>query len=300
MDKWKSEWILAKSRNLKYLAWSVEIIGLAEARRKEQDWEVIRSVEPYVRRSGASLQERWWGWCELILGDSALHEPWRYAPWHLESSAHSSPCVERWDNAQPTVRYLTWPISGRPGARALPLRSHVSTSLLVLSGVVAPYNTWAPLLSTMRVLDLCQCFSRRADHVLLPPFFWSRTSVKPAPKWRLFHTVTTFVSYHTLYLLSESRLVFPFPHVVNQRQPDHQIWLVGFVELQHLYSLNKAVYILPVLFTPNSSVLAVITRSRLMYKFTPEHAAGWKQTYTKSFPVLRTRFDQVWLKTWNK
>lgn len=54
------------------------------------------------------LQERRRGWrCELISGDSALHEPWRYAPWHLESSAHSSPCVERWDDAQPTVRYLT-------------------------------------------------------------------------------------------------------------------------------------------------------------------------------------------------
>lgn len=67
----------------------------------------IRRVEPYVRRSGASLQERRGRWCELILGDSPLHEPWRYVPWHLESSAHSSPCVEQWDNAQPTVRYLT-------------------------------------------------------------------------------------------------------------------------------------------------------------------------------------------------
>lgn len=135
--------------------------------------------------------------CELISVDSALHEPWRYVLWHLESSAHSSSCVERWDNAQPTVRYLTWPISRRPGAKAPPLRSQVSTSLLahphppspvphltVLSGVMAPYNTWLPLLSMMRVLKVCQRFSRHANR-----FFWgffrSMTSVKPAQKWQI-------------------------------------------------------------------------------------------------------------------
>lgn len=65
------------------------------------------------------------------------------------------------------------------------------------------------------LLKLCQCFSHSANCVLLPPVFWSRTSVKAARKWWLFHTAATFVPYHTLYLLSESRLVFPFAHVVN-------------------------------------------------------------------------------------
>lgn len=38
--------------------------------------EVIRGVEPYVGGSAASLLARRRGWCELILGIAALHEPW--------------------------------------------------------------------------------------------------------------------------------------------------------------------------------------------------------------------------------
>lgn len=89
--------------------------------RERSRTEIIRRVEPYVRGSAASWQQGGWGSHELILRDKALHELWRYVPWHLDSSAHSSPSVDRWDSAQPTIRYLNWPISRRPGAKVLPL-----------------------------------------------------------------------------------------------------------------------------------------------------------------------------------
>lgn len=160
-------------------------------------------------------------------------------PWHLESSAHSSPSVERWDDAQPTVRYLTWPISRRPDARALPPGSPPPRSFCP--------GLWHPLTHEHHfffspkwgLLKLCQCFSRSANCDPLPPFFWSRASVKPARKWRLFHTVTTFVSYHTLYLLSEShRGFYPSP-----------VWPLsaGRTTMQGLFM--EAVYMMSLIFS---------------------------------------------------
>ncbi|KAM7410040.1 hypothetical protein PAMA_001483 [Pampus argenteus] len=67
----------------------------------------LRDRKLYCKRDYAK-ETQWMR--ELILVDSALHEPWRYVMWHLESSAHSSPCVEQWDNAQPTQRIQVNPI----------------------------------------------------------------------------------------------------------------------------------------------------------------------------------------------
>lgn len=152
------------------------------------------------------LRERQRGWGWTYFGGTALHEPWRYAWWHLEGRAHSSPCVERWDDAQPTVRYLTWPISRRPGAKALPLSSHASTSSLGPSGGARAHERH--FCSAWGYLNLCQWLSRGAICALLAAFFCSQTSVKPARKWWLFHTVTTFVPRHTLQHLSDSHLGF--------------------------------------------------------------------------------------------
>lgn len=81
---------------------------------------------------------------------------------------------------------------------------HPSTPA-VLSGVTTPNNTWALLLTTMKVLKLCQFFFffSPTNYVLLP------RSADAKQVW-LFHTVTTFVFYHMLHRLTESCFVFTF------------------------------------------------------------------------------------------
>lgn len=140
-------------------------------------------------------------------GDSALHEPWHYVSWHLESSAHSS---EPSDGTTPSRPWDIWP--DQLGGGQVPK--------LCLWGLTSPppHSSCAGGLWHLLTHRRPFCFRDEDFYELfqskprpaLPPRFRSGTSVKPAHKCWLFHTVTTFVPYHTLHLLSESHQVFPF------------------------------------------------------------------------------------------
>lgn len=185
-------------------------------------------VDPCKSSSEAGANLFWGGQCA----------PWALA---LRVVASGKLCPQQraqwWDDAQPTVRYLTWPIRRRPGAKALPLRSHVSASSLILCrGFMAPSSIQAPLL--FRDEDFYKLFQSK-PRPALPPRFRSGTSVKPAHKCWLFHTVTTFVPSHTLHLLSESHQVFPFVrcwisaseatsgYLTMEATPNSKIWWYG-------------------------------------------------------------------------
>lgn len=193
---------------------------LAKTCRKDLDWKVIGEVEPYARGSGASLQERRWGWCELISGDGALHEPWRYVSRHLESSTHSSPCVIRWDNAQPTVRYLTRPISRTLRAKAQPLRPHVSTSHSSCLGLWHLITHEHLFCLQCGLLELCQCFSHSANCSLPcfdPGLVWSQLASDDDSILRQHLCLTT----RCIFCLNPA-LFWLFAHGVKQCQLDWQ------------------------------------------------------------------------------
>lgn len=152
--------------------------------------EVISRAEPYVRRSPASLTERWWEWCELILGDSALQEPWRYTQWHLEISSCSSSCVEQWDEVQSTVRYLSWSISRRPGAKVSPLKTPSPTltqppsppsCLMTHMGTAFVLNerfkTCAKMVSTKQTVSCLSSFLRCRASVIFA--YWDNICLLP-------------------------------------------------------------------------------------------------------------------------
>lgn len=137
-------------------------------------------------------------------GDSALHEPWHYVLWHLESSAHSS---EPSDGTTPSRPWDIWP--DQLGGGQVPK--------LCLWGLTSPPPRsscagclWHLLTHRRPFCSAMRTFINSSSANRVPPCFRSGTSVKPAHKWWLFHTVTTFVPYHTLHLLSESHQVFPF------------------------------------------------------------------------------------------
>ena len=85
---------------------------------EKQHWEVIRKQSHMSEGLEPPAAEPSEDGVNLFRGTERSMSPGVNVPRHLEGSAHSSLSVERWDDAQPTVRYLTWPISRRPGARA--------------------------------------------------------------------------------------------------------------------------------------------------------------------------------------
>ncbi|TNN42186.1 hypothetical protein EYF80_047648 [Liparis tanakae] len=79
--------------------------------------------------------------------------------------AHGSPRVERWDDAQPTVRYLTRPISMEAWCQRSASEARRLRLLLVLSGAKTPSDPAFCSLPSFDMRDECEATDCSGDPV---------------------------------------------------------------------------------------------------------------------------------------